>query len=215
MQIWSFINSKGGVGKSTLTINIAHYLMQRQFKVCIIDADDQGTVRDWQDANSHHSFIVVGLDTRESLKNLKHVVNREQFDFCLIDTPGRFIEIQAVAIALSHKIFIPTGATCADIWASNNVVQLIKARQEALIGVKGCPLAAFILNNVKKKTKIARDSKKLLQEFRIPIMDQMIHGCVAYAENVSVFDSDKENAKNEIANLANQLLDFDGDCHAN
>ncbi len=36
-------NFKGGVGKSTLTAHLAHYLGLRGYRVCVIDCDPQGT----------------------------------------------------------------------------------------------------------------------------------------------------------------------------
>lgn len=54
MQIISFISGKGGVGKSTLTANIAMALAQREKRVLVIDLDPQNSQR-------HH----LGLDPDE------------------------------------------------------------------------------------------------------------------------------------------------------
>src|SRR5438132_1688901 len=41
VMIVSFLNQKGGVGKSTLSVNVAAYLAKKPRKVLLIDADTQ------------------------------------------------------------------------------------------------------------------------------------------------------------------------------
>lgn len=51
MKIIAFINQKGGVGKSTLTLNMASFLTSKGKSVLTIDLDPQG--------NSSHAFGVI------------------------------------------------------------------------------------------------------------------------------------------------------------
>ena len=46
-MIISSVNYKGGVGKSTLTQNLAVALAHRDYKVCIVDADVTAATMDW------------------------------------------------------------------------------------------------------------------------------------------------------------------------
>lgn len=47
MKCYGFMLQKGGVGKSSLSGNIAYLLSQNSKKVCLIDADVQGNLTSW------------------------------------------------------------------------------------------------------------------------------------------------------------------------
>ena len=69
LKIIALLNEKGGSGKSTLSINIATALHRRGEKVVLIDADPQGTARDWREASPENADLpsVVALDRPELL----------------------------------------------------------------------------------------------------------------------------------------------------
>ena len=215
MEIWSFVNSKGGVGKSTLSVHIAHALMAQGKEVCIVDADPQGSIRNWQDTGQVTQFTVIGLDRRQALKSLPYVVDNKAYHYCLIDTPGRIAEIQAVAISLSKKIFIPVQPSPYDIWASGDVVELIKARQNVLTGLPECPFSAFIINRAKNNTIMGREVREALKEFDMPVCDTVVYHRESYLKSIaegrtviSSKDKDSVKAKQEIDTLTLELQAF-------
>ena len=63
-MIISLLNQKGGVGKTTLSLNIAHGLYLRGYKVLVVDADPQQSALSWLESIDHNTpppFNVIGF----------------------------------------------------------------------------------------------------------------------------------------------------------
>lgn len=69
MPIISIANQKGGVTKTTSTINIAHSLIKRDKKVLIIDLDSQASLT-----------ISLGIEPTEPNYNIVNVLGKEKVD---------------------------------------------------------------------------------------------------------------------------------------
>ena len=75
MKIIALLNEKGGTGKSTLSQNIAACLHRQRKRVILVDADPQGTTRDWRSASPENANLpnVIALDRPEMLPSLKSI----------------------------------------------------------------------------------------------------------------------------------------------
>lgn len=82
MKVISVINYKGGVGKTTITANIAGGLAKRNYKVLVIDLDPQSNltfsflpVEDWKEYYSQNKTIKTWFENNEETKFEKLIIN--------------------------------------------------------------------------------------------------------------------------------------------
>ncbi|MDX5368506.1 MAG: ParA family protein, partial [Alphaproteobacteria bacterium] len=120
-QIISFINSKGGSGKTTLAFSIAVYWDKIGKHVLLVDADPQAslmTLYSVREQKGNMEAISLPMNRLEA-----RVVSEQKsgsHDVIIIDTPGRLAEIQP-AIDVSDVIVIPVQASGADYFAFQRV----------------------------------------------------------------------------------------------
>lgn len=211
MRVVSLLNQKGGVGKTTIAINLAAYLALSGEKVLLGDADPQGSARDWheerQNAGYEELFPVVGLDRGSMGRNLDAL--KTGFDWVVIDAPPRLEKMAAAAILASNVILIPVTPSPYDIWACSDLVELVKSRQEI---TEGQLKAAFVVSMSVQRTKLGGEVAGALEGYGLPVFKNRTRHRVAYrgtaAKGETVFVSPDDPAAKEIEAIGEELRRF-------
>ncbi len=205
MKIIATINEKGGSGKSTIATNLATALHRRGQRVVLIDADPQGTARDWRAASPEGADLppVVAADRPQ---DLDAAIRAVQADFVVIDTPARASQLSAAVVRLANIALIVLQPSGADVWASAATVKLIKSRLDA----GGEIDAAFLVNRATANTKLSKLIKEgEWNEYGIDQMAATVGNRVAFANaltnGVSVFEENDTAAQTEITNIIKEL----------
>lgn len=204
MKIIALLNEKGGTGKSTLSQNIAVCLHRQGKRVILVDADPQGTTRDWRSASPENANLpnVIALDRPEMLAALKSI----DADIAIIDTPAKAEKMTASVIRFADAALIVIQPSGADIWASAAAVRLIQQK----IDVGGKIIAAFLANRVSGSSNI---SKEVLtgewNEYGIEQLDSTVGNRVAFAQaltdGLSIYDTADRTGRAEIDLLVDEL----------
>lgn len=204
MKIIALLNEKGGTGKSTLSQNIAACLHRQGRRVILVDADPQGTTRDWRSASPENANLpnVIALDRPEMLPSLKSI----DADITIIDTPAKAEKMTASVIRFADSALIVIQPSGADIWASAAAVRLIQQK----IDVGGKIIAAFLANRVSGATNLSREVLSgQWNEYGIAQLETTIGNRVAFAQaltdGLSIYDTTDRAGKAEIDLLVGEL----------
>lgn len=205
-MIISVQNQKGGVGKTTLAIHISHALGFGDKKVLLLDADPQGSARDWAAAREGQPpFTVLGLDRPTIHRDLPAIAL--DYDHVVIDGPPRVTELARSAIGAADLVIVPVQPSPYDVWAAAEIVNLIK---EASI-FKEKLKAVFVINRKIVNTAIGRDVIEALAGYELPVVRSQVCQRVAFAEcaatGQTVFETDPNGqAAKEIKSLVEELI---------
>lgn len=204
MKLIALMNEKGGSGKSTLATNLATALHRRGKKVVLVDADPQGTARDWRAASPEGADLppVVALDRPQMLSSISTLAA----EFVVIDTPAKAETMAAGVVRVANLALIVIQPSGADVWASAATVKLVRQK----LDVGGQIDAAFLVNRTSGTTKLSKLIKDgEWNEYGIDQLEATLGNRVSFAQaltdGVSVYELHDAAAKAEVDAVITEL----------
>ena len=148
-----FCNGKGGTGKTTMAVLLAHALAEAGRRVAVLDLDPQGTATAW-------------LRECESSKVGKYEPGAE-YDAVLTDTAPR-LDALAPALAACSICVLVCSPSPADLWTTRDTAAAIRDKLPP-----GSRLR-LLFNGVQSNTLLARDLPDLAERIGVKALRSTI-----------------------------------------
>jgi chromosome partitioning protein len=155
-------NIKGGVGKTTLAVNLAIVLAAAGRDVLLVDGDEQRTAltftelrTDLLGAPGYTAVSLQGAALRTQVRQLA-----TKYDEIVIDVGGRDTGSLRAALTVSQILVVPVQPRSFDIWAVDQVAELVKEARE----INGELRALIVLNAADAQGRDNEDAAGVLRE---------------------------------------------------
>lgn len=121
-------NTKGGVGKTTLALNLALARALSGRDVWLVDADRQGTAQlaiSLRSEANQLPAIACSQYAEGSLLRAQVKQQAHKYDDVIIDAGGRDSTALRAALVLSDILLVPFQPRSFDVWALHDIAQLV------------------------------------------------------------------------------------------
>lgn len=207
-MIITIANSKGGSGKSTITINLATKLALEGKDVLVIDTDEQKSLDKFSnirnDCEIQPIFTCVSKSGNALTDTIKQMITK--FDFILIDTKATINPEQKKSMLLSDYVIVPTTTSQIDLSELLNMFSYVSDVKDLNEDLK----TFIILNRINPNPFLSNEPKELkefIESYKeennikdIEIIDSIIYDRIDYKRSISkglgVCELDSNNSCN-------------------
>lgn len=125
-------NTKGGVGKTTIAVNLAILRFEQGRDVLLVDGDEQGSASLFSqlraDLLGKSGYTAVGLHGSAVRTQVRQLAPK--YSDVVIDVGGRDTGSLRAALTVSDVLLVPVQPRSFDIWAIDQVAVLVAEARE-------------------------------------------------------------------------------------
>lgn len=204
-KVVTIAQQKGGAGKTTIAAHVAVALVERGYRVAVIDIDPQGSLTKWHYIREEHfgegntglTFSALsGWRIGGEISRL-----RRTHDIVLIDSPPHVESEARAAIRHADMVIIPVQPSPTDLWATMATVELCQ--------VEEIP-AHIVLNRVNTQSRIYDRVKHELKHMLLGTLGNRVLYATSLMEGFGVTEAAPsspaaEEIKHLTLRITNQL----------
>jgi chromosome partitioning protein len=130
MPIVSTVNQKGGVGKTTIAVNLAHGLaLEPGSKVLLVDADPSpGATKHFRRREGAETpYALTQMPNADIHKHLPLLLRNGEYTHCVIDCPAGSSNITRSALLVTDLVIVPVTPSLYDYDAAEELMPVLEA----------------------------------------------------------------------------------------
>ena len=161
----ALLSQKGGVGKSTLAVCLAEWLVERKRSVRVLDGNSgQQTLMRWSSLRRDHqveprldvqpTFTVTAERNGPRLHD--HTAELLQARFAgitLLDLPGGISQELATALRHCDMVVLPMPAMAFDFLSLTEIASLVVSARKVRLSDRRRPVEVFVVLNQRRRSK--------------------------------------------------------------
>lgn len=176
-MIVAIVNSKGGVGKSTLAGSLVGWLWQHGRRVILVDCDAQQSSSEWIREALPDVAVVRLKSADEVLEQLPDLA--QQADYVVADGPGSQTEVSRALLMWADLAVIPCKASMFEVRALSVNTAFVRQAQRIR---QGEPQAVAILSMVGREYRLTRDMQQAAVSLQLSLSSTPVTLRQAYAD---------------------------------
>lgn len=175
------VNRKGGVAKTTSSVFLAA-AFSRRGKTLLVDCDPQASALSWASAAEEEGgqgslfFASVGLPLASVGREVDKLA--ADYEHVVIDTPPGEEKISRSALMAADTALIVAAPSALDINRLKPTIDLVAEVEE----ITGDLSYWILLTRVRRITREARDTRQVLGEVELPVLETEIPLLSSYSD---------------------------------
>lgn len=128
-SVITIANTKGGVGKTAISVNLAAGLAQCGHRVLLVDADIQRNSFKWFGRRPETvpiPYTIVGGAVADINRHVATLIEGGTYDFIIVDCPAGQSRITRSALLAANRVIIPVMPSLCDFDAAEEFLPLLR-----------------------------------------------------------------------------------------
>lgn len=201
-MIYTVGATKGGVGKTTLALQLALSWIRKGRKVLVIDGDRQASLLRaaiQRSETDRRPRMICAHYPDEGAMRGQIAAQRHHYDDIVIDVGGHDSAALRMALVLSDMLIVPVVPRSVDVWGLDDMLTLIDRAQEVRVERGWKPLICLAtINQADPRGRDNGDAQVAVQDMpQLSLIDAPIGRRKAYADALGLGLSVEEMARRD------------------